>query len=289
MRYSRVPWLPAASPVDANSSVPDDIVPSLIAVAGAGLFECSCRSPSRSASIRACGRRPSEACRDISCCIATSGSSGRPAFTSPTCRRSACSAGRRPRWPGSTCSRLRPRRWLLFAIVRRLSRHDRRGARSGAVRGADDAGMAVPARRVPRTQRVRNVHRRLRRAGGVVRGRIPRRVAEPPVAVGVGLFAGAAVVFKPNAGLYLPALLSVDVAAIVRRRSRALLGSSAHARCLPVLQRRRACAHVLWLWQTRSHWRCARRGAGLQPLLRVAGTQLETGMRSTFPRRSGCA
>ena len=97
---------------------------------------------------------------------------------------------------------------LLFPIVAAaLDARDRR-AGGGLLRDADDAGVALRSRRVSRTQHLRDVHHRVRRSIATwcaVRWRESRGVAH--AAAGVGLFIGAAIVYKPNAGLYLPAIL----------------------------------------------------------------------------------
>jgi hypothetical protein len=80
-----------------------------------------------------------------------------------------------------------------------------------------------------------------------------------PMAFGIGLFAGAAMVFKPNAGIYLPALLLWSLAGLPAAeqpaksfRIRALAAAAFGACVMPSLI-------FVWLWQT-----------GLLPEARIA-------------------
>jgi hypothetical protein len=137
---------------------------------------------------------------------------------------------------------------LLFAIVRRLS-----SAQNGAVAAALYATLTMPGwlyrhdgfleRSVCETFIVVCVGLA---AWCAVRC---RERLSPAWAAGIGFFGGAAVVFKPNAGLYLPALLlwtwlyRSDAVAISRTTAARLLTVIALAAMIaPALT-------ILWLWR----------------------------------------
>lgn len=141
--------------------------------------------------------------------------------------------------------------WLLFAIVRRLST-----IMTGAFAAALYAVLTMPGwlyrhdgfleRSVCETFIVVCV---ALAAWCAVRWRTAATEAPAPLLYpfGVGLFAGAAIVFKPNAGLYLPALLlwmwcyrpgSITARAAVRVHGVAILAAAV----APALT-------LLWLWR----------------------------------------
>lgn len=138
--------------------------------------------------------------------------------------------------------------WLLFAIVQRLS-----SVTTGAFAAALYASLTMPGW--------------LYRHDGFLERSVCEtfivvcvalmawcaakwRTSEPPLrylhSLGVGLFAGAAVVFKPNAGLYLPAVLvwmwCYRPPITTREIVRVLVATFLGAALVPTLT-------LLWLWR----------------------------------------